>query len=446
MNGQGQEVPLSLNINNTQMKSLQNSRNTKKLSLSINLTENNINNGNANFVTNTNADTSNVIPTTISRSPTPTLSTQGVVRKPSLLSKRSEASIYSNNISKPSELSPSTLKFASTNSNSATTTAVTPPSYRTHPITSRDNHIPMGLSRNHSLSLSVNTQIPRTHSRNRSKTIDTSTPLPKGPSTIKTTLPLNSQFIPSQYNDSASNGKTTWVFPETNGDMHSDMNNNNSNNMYEEVYTKDAYPNGPLLVIPPNIYLYSEPKLDEILDFDLIINVAEEMPNLQYLIPAKFHGKIQYYHVEWSHRSKIVKDLRRLTEIMHNATLQNKKLLIHCQCGVSRSASLMVAYIMRYCNMNLNDAYNKLKSIAKDISPNMGLIFQLMEWNEELTMLTNDVTQGDNEAVDPCDMEGDDKNGNDSSTNDSSLNTSSDLTPRTPFDFNKGSDFTTLNT
>ncbi|CAL9733233.1 tyrosine-protein phosphatase Msg5p [Monosporozyma servazzii] len=439
---QQQQVPISL----------QSSRNTKKLSLSIYPSDFNdtITNSNKNIPTDTNV----VLP-----------QTQVTVRKPSLIPRRSEASIYSNSMLKPSEMSPSTLNFTTTNTdnnnnnnnndnndnnnnnnnNNKSNTVDTSLSVRAHAVKQGDDHIPAGISRNHSLSLSVNTQVPYTHSRSRSRTLDTSTPLPRGLSSLKTALPLNPRCIPSQPTASmpSSNGKTTWVFPETNGNIQSDMNNSTSNNMYEEVLTRNAYPNGPLLVIPPNIYLYSEPKLDEILDFHVIINVAEEIPNLQYLIPPEFHGKIEYYHIEWSHQSNIVKDLRRLTEIMHNATLQNKKILIHCQCGVSRSASLMVAYIMRYCNMNLNDAYNKLKSIAKDISPNMGLIFQLMQWDEEImTMITNDVTK-DNQCDDDDD---DDKISIDNSTNESSINTSSDLTPRTPLGFNKGSDFTTLNT
>lgn len=74
---------------------------------------------------------------------------------------------------------------------------------------------------------------------------------------------------------------------------------------------------------------------------------------------------------------------------MHTAVTKGKKILVHCQCGVSRSASLIVGYMMRYENLALNDAYAKLKEIAKDISPNMGLIFQLMEWNDMLPSLRN---------------------------------------------------------
>lgn len=370
------------------------------------------------------------------------------IRKPALVHRRSSASIYSksNMIRTNAEVSPSTLVFP-VNENKSTNTSP------------RDLKFPnqQGNRKTHSLSLSVNTHMTGSVSRNRSITIsnlDTSTPIPE--STVSTKnmhFPLRThidsidhppfpeenhhpqiqeatEFIPS----TPQGGKTTWTFPGAHSDITSSL---DTTNIYEEVYTKNAYPDGPLLVVPPNIYLYSEPQLKQILDFDLIINVAEEIPNLQYLIPTEFHGKIEYYHVEWSHRSKIVKDLKKLTELMHKATLQHKRILIHCQCGVSRSASLMVAYIMRYCNMSLNDAYNKLKSIAKDISPNMGLIFQLMEWNEELNSIANETSSENKSNLDH----------DDSSTNDSSISTSEDIQPRTPLDFSKNhADFSALNT
>lgn len=429
-----QQSYLSLRPNpvDSEMKSLK-SRNTKNLSLSISSVDKSDRIPTSATSISSATTMNNIVPTRI----------HNITSKPPLLSRRSEASIYSSKILRSSENSPSSLNFTNISLNGN----ISSPTYKAANITTKDIHSTISPNnRNHSLSLSVNTQISRTHSRNRSKTIDTSTPLQQDVSRgNKSNLQIDSQLplIPSHHIYAQQNDKTTWIFPETNGNIHADMKKKNDNDnendvLYEDVYTKDAYPDGPLLVIPPNIYLYSEPNLDEILDFDLIINVAEEIPNLQYLIPPEFHGKIEYYHVEWSHQSKIVKDLKRLTEIMHKATLQNKKILIHCQCGVSRSASLMVAYIMRYCNMNVNDAYNRVKSIAKDISPNMGLIFQLMEWNEELTVDTNDDSKPDDIDYN--------KDSNDSSANNSSVNTSSDLTPKTPFGFSKGTDFTTLNT
>ncbi|AET38787.1 tyrosine/serine/threonine protein phosphatase MSG5 Ecym_3294 [Eremothecium cymbalariae DBVPG len=149
---------------------------------------------------------------------------------------------------------------------------------------------------------------------------------------------------------------------------------------YTYVFDGNVYPGDPLCVVEPGIFLYSEPTLEQVLEFDLVINVAKEINNLRSQLPD--NSTTEYHQFRWSHTSKICGNLEELTKLMHDAVLQNKKVLVHCQCGVSRSASLIVAYIMRYRKMSLNDAYNHLKNIAKDISPNMNLIFQLMEWGE----------------------------------------------------------------
>lgn len=90
------------------------------------------------------------------------------------------------------------------------------------------------------------------------------------------------------------NMQTTLIFPEEDSDLNIDM-------VHAEIYQRTVYLDGPLLVLPPNLYLYSEPKLEDILSFDLVINVAKEIPNLEFLIPPEMAHKIKYYHIEWTH-------------------------------------------------------------------------------------------------------------------------------------------------
>ncbi|AGO11545.1 AaceriADL245Wp [[Ashbya] aceris (nom. inval.)] len=151
---------------------------------------------------------------------------------------------------------------------------------------------------------------------------------------------------------------------------------------YNDVFNGNAYPGEPLCVIAPGLFLYSEPTIEQVLQFDLVINVAKEIADFTSQIPEG--SRTQYYHFKWSHTSKICSNLEEITALIHSAICEGKRVLVHCQCGVSRSASLIVAYIMRYRSMPLNEAYNYLKNVAKDISPNMSLIFQLMEWGEQL--------------------------------------------------------------
>ena len=151
-----------------------------------------------------------------------------------------------------------------------------------------------------------------------------------------------------------------------------------------ELNVYKNYPKGPLLVIPESIYLYSEPTVKELSSFGVVINVAGETPDLQMQVPA-----IEYHHYQWRHDSQIATDLPSLTTIIHTAAVKREKILIHCQCGLSRSATLVIAYIMKYHHLSLRHAYDLLKSRAGKISPPMGLMFQLMEWEVALNAKTN---------------------------------------------------------
>uniref|UniRef100_A0A8C1V1Z4 Dual specificity protein phosphatase n=1 Tax=Cyprinus carpio TaxID=7962 RepID=A0A8C1V1Z4_CYPCA len=59
------------------------------------------------------------------------------------------------------------------------------------------------------------------------------------------------------------------------------------------------------------------------------------------------------------------------------------KVFVHCAVGVSRSAALVLAYLMIYCNYSLVDAILKVKE-RRWIFPNRGFLKQLISLNNEL--------------------------------------------------------------
>lgn len=136
----------------------------------------------------------------------------------------------------------------------------------------------------------------------------------------------------------------------------------------------DNYPNGPLLVVPPNIYLYHAPSTAEAQRFSAVVNCAEEIPPLD---------TITYTHLPWTHESHIAGDLRTATERLHDAAARGP-VLVHCACGVSRSACLVVAYIMRYAHCPFAEAYAQLCRAAPAVSPNLGLVGELLQWQRML--------------------------------------------------------------
>lgn len=88
----------------------------------------------------------------------------------------------------------------------------------------------------------------------------------------------------------------------------------------------------------------------------------------------------EYIYVPWDHNSALTPDLELLTSILFDRANEGKRILVHCQCGVSRSASLLVAYVMRLNGWGVHQAYAWVKDKSPGISPNMSLIYQLVEW------------------------------------------------------------------
>lgn len=60
------------------------------------------------------------------------------------------------------------------------------------------------------------------------------------------------------------------------------------------------------------------------------------------------------------------------------------KILVHCVAGISRSASLCIAYLMKHHEMTLLNAYNHIKERRPSIKPNCGFFRQLIDYESKL--------------------------------------------------------------
>jgi hypothetical protein len=58
--------------------------------------------------------------------------------------------------------------------------------------------------------------------------------------------------------------------------------------------------------------------------------------------------------------------------------------LIHCMQGISRSAGIVISYIMRKCNMSAKDAFRHVEIRRPGIMPNHSFINQLIDYEIQL--------------------------------------------------------------
>jgi tyrosine-protein phosphatase len=208
---------------------------------------------------------------------------------------------------------------------------------------------------------------------------------------------------------------------------------------YHEVENNEdqkspGYPDGPIAIYGDSVYLYLEPTAEEAARFDVVINVAREVSNPfqaaksrqrspsiketpaedspipdTAVTTASFTTAYEYFpdeaggdtpttpkaqplkepeyiHMPWDHNTDITQDLMMLCETIDKRTKEGKKVLVHCQQGASRSASLIIAYgLYQNPELSVNDAYYAAQAKSRWISPNMRLMYSLQDFQKEVS-------------------------------------------------------------
>ena len=66
------------------------------------------------------------------------------------------------------------------------------------------------------------------------------------------------------------------------------------------------------------------------------------------------------------------------------AVESNGRVLVHCNAGVSRSAAITIAYLMKTRNLSYDAAWDTVKEKRPAINPNLGFILQLKNYEIKL--------------------------------------------------------------
>eukprot|EP01059_Diplonema_ambulator_P028351 TRINITY_DN47127_c0_g1_i1.p1 TRINITY_DN47127_c0_g1~~TRINITY_DN47127_c0_g1_i1.p1 ORF type:complete len:240 (+),score=37.37 TRINITY_DN47127_c0_g1_i1:444-1163(+) len=80
----------------------------------------------------------------------------------------------------------------------------------------------------------------------------------------------------------------------------------------------------------------------------------------------------------------ILSVFQRAFSFIEHARRENKKVLVHCRRGISRSATLVIAYLMQYLHKELDDAFNFVRNKRSIINPNLGFVLSLETFAQQL--------------------------------------------------------------
>ncbi|TFK57371.1 hypothetical protein OE88DRAFT_125198 [Heliocybe sulcata] len=116
-------------------------------------------------------------------------------------------------------------------------------------------------------------------------------------------------------------------------------------------------------------------------------HIPSGRPGMHYLRMAWSHGQSDLVHSGFPEAMNFV----------DQALERGDGVLIHCQCGVSRSATLVIALVMRAAATaspslseevrelkGMQGAYSYVKSKSRWVGPNMSLIYQLLDYERTL--------------------------------------------------------------
>jgi dual specificity MAP kinase phosphatase len=70
-------------------------------------------------------------------------------------------------------------------------------------------------------------------------------------------------------------------------------------------------------------------------------------------------------------------------EFIDEAKHANGRVLVHCQAGVSRSPTIVIAYLMARCRKTLMEAFNFVKDQRHIVAPNINFMGQLLEFEQK---------------------------------------------------------------
>jgi protein-tyrosine phosphatase len=118
----------------------------------------------------------------------------------------------------------------------------------------------------------------------------------------------------------------------------------------------------------------------ETLNVGYVVNCSSES------IHSVYPPHMQYCHVcvDDGAAADIAQHFDRTCAFLEDAKREKKAVLVHCTMGMSRSASIVLAYLIKHNNMTLVEALEYVKERRPVASPNPGFMNQLVGFEKKV--------------------------------------------------------------
>jgi protein-tyrosine phosphatase len=163
----------------------------------------------------------------------------------------------------------------------------------------------------------------------------------------------------------------------------------------------DLLENEPTPIIKPFLYLggmyaRKNPHVLEYLGITHVLNMAAE----QHFETVHRNINVKHILADDYETYNIRQHFEEAFQFIEDALMKNGRILVHCAVGISRSPTIVIAYIMHRYGMSYQNAYQYVQSLRPIVNPNNSFKTQLQEFEYELLSLNSQQQQYSSHIVD----------------------------------------------
>lgn len=139
-------------------------------------------------------------------------------------------------------------------------------------------------------------------------------------------------------------------------------------------FVVDEKPDLEVACVIPGLFISSQ-------DPAVNIEILQKL-NIQHILSIGVDLNLKFDTIKYNYcelldlpEADILKPIEKCIKIIDMHRQQN--ILVHCNAGVSRSATIVIAYLMLLQKLSYADAFDKVKAVRNCIKPNEGFVRQL---------------------------------------------------------------------